>query len=148
MSKTFSRLVRRTRRVPWLVAAFALLSTSAFADDAAAERADRVYVLGGATISWDLERQQFHPPTAEQAARLAEEVRLWLDAEKAGAVSRAPREIVIETLPGGVKRARLPLSLMNFAVVRGDGETAGMCAEGPVSAGRALSAAPAAPEEK
>lgn len=137
---------RRSSRTLWIAALLALASLPVLADEAGtaapdqapADGAERVYVLDGATISWDLDRRRFHPPTARQASRLAEELRRWLDAKQAGGEGRfATKEIEVETLPGGVKRARLPLSLMSFAVV--DGEGLDYCAEGPVAAGELLS---------
>jgi hypothetical protein len=123
-----------------LVAALATAS-SVLADEAGKatpepapeDGADRVYVLDGATISWDLSRRRYHPPTARQASQLAEEVRLWMEAKRSGGEGRfATQEIIVETLPGGVRRARLPVWLMSFAGADAGG--AGFCAEGPAGA--------------
>lgn len=145
MSTRCSHLLRRRLPwTPWIVAALTLASFSALADEAT-ERAERVYVIGGATIRWDLDRAQQHPPAAERAARLAEELRRWLATGQGEDV----KQVEAETLPGGARRARVPLSLMNFAVARLDGETAGICAEGPSSVRQALTMpVVAAPEEK
>lgn len=112
-------------------------------------RPERVYVMNGATISWDLDRQRFHPPTAEQAARIAEELQRWISANlEGGEEPPSVKDLPVETLKGGVKKARLPLYLMNAAMVRvgSGGELAGICAEGPDLA-RAF-AAPAVEEER
>lgn len=156
MSRSRSRLAdRRPPWTPWVVAALALISFPAFADDAASRSDERVYVLDGATISWDLGSGRLHPPTAEQAARLAEAMQLWRESKAAEEPGRwSVDEIEVETLPNGVRRARLPLAMMNFAVLnfaagRGTGEAAGLCAEGPSSARESLRLpAASAPEEK
>ncbi len=112
-------------------------------------RPERVYVMSGATISWDLDRRRYHPPTAEQAARLAEELRAWLAARRGGGEEPpAVKDLPVETLENGIKMARLPLHLMNAAVVRvgPGGELGGVCSEAPDLA-RAL-AAPAVEEEQ
>ena len=78
---------------------------------------------------------------------IAEELRLWMDAKLAGGEGRfATKDITVETLPGGVKRARLPLSLMSFAVA--DGEGGGTCTEGPAAAAEILSRPAAATVEE
>lgn len=97
-------------------------------------RPERVYVMSGATISWDLDRRRYHPPTAEQAARIAAELQRWMAAEFGGGEELpSVKDLPVETLEGGVKKARLPLHLMNAAVVRvgSEGELGGYCAEGP-----------------
>jgi hypothetical protein len=137
----------------WILAVLALASFSVLADDAGTpDPADRVYVLDGATISWDLDRRRFHPPTARQTSRLAEELRLWMEAKQAGGEGPfAAEEITVETLPGGVKRARLPLRLMSFAVAGGEdaGHGANLCADGLAAAETALNRPAAlAAEEK
>ena len=113
--------------------------------------ADLLYVADGATISWDLDARRFRAPTAEQAARLAGELRRWTQT-KAGAGERPfmAEDVVVEALPDGMKKARLPLRLLNAAVLRlgPGGEGAGVCAEGPRQVHDVLRAPTPAAEEK
>lgn len=112
-----------------------------------ATEADRVYVLNGATISWDLDRSQFRPPTAAQARVLAQRFREWTEARiDGGGGAPFTKEVVIEELGGGRRRARLPIHLMNATAVSvgPEGEFVGMCTEGPEGAAEAL-ATPAVP---
>ncbi len=87
----------------------------------AAPAPDRIYSLSGVTISWDLENEKFHAPTAAQAARIS-----------AAFASPSPAEkIEIETLPDGTEKARVPVYLFSASAVRvgSEGELAGYCAE-------------------
>lgn len=138
-----------------------ILSAVAFAGDppaagatqedkgSASEKAtgtDRVYVLNGATITWDLDRQRFRPPTAAEAASLAQQFREWTEAKLGNGEAPFTKEVVVEELAGGMRRARVPIYLMNATTVSvgPDGEMAPMCTEGPAGAAEAL-ALPAAP---
>ena len=109
------------------------------------------HVADGATISWDLDARRFRAPTAEQAARLAAELHRWTQTKAAAGEGPFPaEEVVVETLPDGMKKARLPLRLMHAAVLRlgPGGEGAGVCAEGPRQVRDVLRAAAPAVEEK
>lgn len=107
------------------VLALLIVSPLVLAEDAPLQeeksQADRVYVMNGVTISWDLDRKQMREPTAQQAAQLAEQFRAWMEA-KMGSDAGLPlaTEVEVETLPNGVKRARLPAYLMNAVLVRVD----------------------------
>lgn len=118
-----------------------------------ADRPERVYTLSGATISWDLARGRVTEPSAAQAARLAESMREWMDARLAAGDSTLPfsKEIEVETLANGLKRARLPIHLMNLSRVHVDSEgtLVQSCsdADAPALDTVALEAAPATDEE-
>ncbi len=103
--------------------------------DTATPAPDRIYAASGVTISWDLENEKFHAPSAAQAARLA----------AAFAPPEPEEKIEIETLPDGSEKARVPLYLMSASAVRvNEGEIAGYCSQPGVE-----SPAPAAgPEEE
>lgn len=118
------------------------------ASEKAAE-ADRVYVINGATISWDLDNQRFRPPSAAQAAVLAREFREWMDAKLSDGKLPDAKDVVMEKLPNGYLRSRLPIQTMNAAMVSvdADGELAGMCTEGPAAAAEALSVPASKSEE-
>ena len=111
--------------------------------------ADRVYALNGVTISWDLENQRFRSPTSEEASALARQFREWTEAKLGEGPLPPTEEIVMEELPNGMLRARLPIHMMNAAMVSvgPQGELAGMCTEGAEGAAEAL-AAPAASSEE
>jgi hypothetical protein len=121
---------------------------SVAAPEEAAE-ADQVYVLNGATISWDLEGRRFRPPTEAQAAELARQFRAWMEARMGGEAPPPVKEIEAVELPNGLRRARLPIHMMNAAMVSvgPDGELAGMCTEGAEGAAEALAAPAAASRE-
>lgn len=112
-------------------------------------QADRVYVLNGATITWDLEGRRFRPPTADEAAALARQFREWMEAKMGGGELPPVKEILAEELPNGMRRARLPVQMMNAALVSvgPEGELAGICAEGAEKAAEALATPVAMSEE-
>ena len=153
-----SRLIHLVPTALFVLALLPGLPTAAFAEEpsaspeaeTAAEEAEapgktgteRVYLMNGATITWDLEQKRFRPPTAEQAANLAEQFRAWAEARLAdeGAALPFTKEIVVEELPDGMKKARLPIQMLNAAMVRigAEGELAGMCSEDTAGIARTL----------
>ena len=75
----------------------------------------RTYHLNGTVITWDLESKSFKAPTAEQMARIGEELGQMV-AEGRGIFAGSDEPIKIDEVGGGLRRARLPLSLMSAAV--------------------------------
>lgn len=86
--------------------------------------ADRVYVVNGATITWDLENKQYRKPNKAQAAELAEQFSAWMEAKlaKDGKTLATAGDVEVETLPNGMKMAQLPVSLMSVSMVQVNSE--------------------------
>ena len=105
----------------------------------------------GLVVHWNPETRTFAQPNAEQRARIVEEMNRWFTARFAASkgVPLDREAIAVEVLPNGARRARLPLSFMNTAIVRvsPDGDFVPACSPTPEKAGVVLHTplAPASP---
>jgi hypothetical protein len=96
----------------------------------------------GLVVHWDAENQTYRQPTAEERAKIIDEMNRLLTARFADnkGMTVDTDAVVVETLPTGARRARLPLSFLNMAVVRvaPDGSFAPACTPSPERAGELL----------
>ncbi len=139
------------------LSAFALLLSiahtgPALAADPAGEQAAQpatteTVVSGQASslvVHWDAEKQSYRQPTAAERAQIVEEMNRLLTARFADnkGMTVDTEAVVVETLPNGARRARLPLSFLNMSVVRvaPDGSFAPACTPTPERAGALLNA--------
>lgn len=93
----------------------------------------------GVVITWNESAKRFETPAAEQAAKLAGELRALLAGET-GRRAGLSEKVEVEVLSNGVARARLPVSLLDLSVIRptGAGTFAPVCSQGPAEAHRLL----------
>ncbi len=95
----------------------------------------------GVVITWNESAKRFEAPEAARAAELARELRSLL-AGDTGRRAGLAEKVVVEVLPNGLARARIPASLLDLSVIRptGDGTFVPVCSQGPDGARRALAA--------
>jgi hypothetical protein len=107
---------------------------------------------GGVIVRWNPVDRSYEAPSAEQAAALVRELREALAgplgrpiAERMGATDPAGDELEVTTLPSGLRRARVPLGMLELSIVRVQpGQSrpgfAGACVQGPEEARKVLEA--------